>query len=229
VLVVDDEPQLVRFLTAALRSHDYRVISAVSAQEAERLAISYQPDAILLDLGLPDKDGLEVVAALRAWGEIPIIVVSARGKEDDKVQALEAGANDYLTKPFGTRELLARIRVALRNRPSAAAPPSPVVTFGAIRVDLDQRRVTFKGEKVHLTPHEFKLLATLIRHSGKVLTHNQLLKEVWGVTNLHQTHYLRVYMNQLRHKLEEDPTRPRHFITEVGIGYRLEEGEPPAS
>ena len=222
VLVIDDEPQLLRFLSAALKSHGYRVLTAATAEEGERLAMSHRPETILLDLGLPDRDGLEVVGNLRAWCETPIIVISARGKEDDKVSALEAGANDYLTKPFGTRELIARIRVALRNRVQTPIA-SPILEIGEIRVDLEERIVTRKGEKIHLTPNEFKLLTALLRHPGKVLTHNQLLKEVWGIANIQQTHYLRVYMNQLRHKLEEDPARPRYFQTELGVGYRLVE------
>jgi two-component system KDP operon response regulator KdpE len=222
ILVIDDEPQLLRFLSAALKSHAYRVLTAATAGEGERLILSHRPEAILLDLGLPDRDGLEVVANVRSWCDTPIIVISARGKEDDKVAALEAGANDYLTKPFGTRELIARIRVALRNRSQAFAT-DPIVEFGDIRMDLEGHIVTRKGEQVHLTPNEFKLLATLVRHAGKVLTHNQLLKEVWGSTNLQQTHYLRVYMNQLRHKLEDDPARPRYLQTELGVGYRLTE------
>lgn len=222
VLVIDDEPQILRFLQAALKSHGYPVIAAASAAEGERLALSHRPAAILLDLGLPDKDGLDVVAAVRGWSDIPIIVVSARGKEDDKVAALEAGANDYLTKPFGTRELIARLRVALRLRAGEASPVTRFV-IGGICVDLETREVTRQGERVRLTPNEFKLLVALARHPGKVLTHSQLLKEVWGSGNLQQTHYLRVYMNQLRHKLEEDPARPRHFLTELGVGYRLGE------
>lgn len=222
ILVIDDEPQLLRFLSAALKSHDYRVMTAATAEEGERLILSHRPEAILLDLGLPDRDGLEVVTRVRDWCDIPIIVISARGKEDDKVAALESGANDYLTKPFGTRELIARIRVALRNRTQSPAV-SPIVEIGDIRVDLDEHAVTRKGERVHLTPNEFKLLAALVRHPGKVLTHNQLLKEVWGSANLQQTHYLRVYMNQLRHKLEEDPARPKHLQTELGVGYRFVE------
>lgn len=222
VLVVDDEPQLLRFLSAALKSHGYRVVTACTAEEGERLALSHRPEAILLDLGLPDRDGLEVVPRLRSWCETPIIVISARGQEDDKVEALEAGANDYLTKPFGTRELVARIRVALRTR-QPLSTGAPVLELGEIRVDLEDHTVTLKGEKVHLTPNEFKLLAALLRHPGKVLTHKQLLKEVWGSANLQQTHYLRVYMNQLRQKLEADPARPRHFQTELGVGYRLVE------
>lgn len=222
ILVIDDEPQLLRFLSAALKSHEYRVLTATTAGEGERLVLSHRPEAILLDLGLPDRDGLEVVARVRDWCDTPIIVISARGKEDDKVEALEAGANDYLTKPFGTRELIARIRVALRNR---IQPPSanPVVEIGDISVNLEERIVTRQGERIHLTPNEFKLLAALVRHSGKVLTHNQLLKEVWGGANLQQTHYLRVYMNQLRYKLEDDPARPRYLQTELGVGYRLVE------
>jgi len=224
VLVVDDEPQLLRFLHAALGSHGYRVLLAATGGEGERLALSHRPDAILLDLGLPDRDGLRVVESLRLWMETPIIVISARGQEDDKVQALDAGANDYLTKPFGTRELIARIRVALRARPGSSNP-EPVVTFGDIRVDLAGREVFRKGERVHLTPNEFKLLAVFLRNGGKVLTHPFLLKEVWGPGNATQSHYLRVYMNQLRHKLEEDPARPRHLQTELGIGYRFRDDE----
>jgi len=222
VLVIDDEPQLLRFLSAALKSHDYRVLTAATAAEGERLALGHRPDAILLDLGLPDRDGLDVVRSLRTWGEIPVIVISARGQEDDKVEALESGANDYLTKPFGTRELLARIKVALRNRtPEAVA--SPVLEAGDLRVDLEQHVVMRDGVQVHLTPNEYRLLVALLRHPGKVLTHGQLLKEVWGSGNVQQTHYLRVYMNQLRHKLEDDPSRPRHLLTELGVGYRLVE------
>lgn len=222
ILVVDDEPQLLRFLQAALKSHGYAVLTAASAEEGERLALSHRPAAILLDLGLPDRDGIDVVDALRAWSDTPIIVISARGKEDDKVAALEAGANDYLTKPFGTRELIARIRVALRLRMGLPAPAT-CFEVGDIRVDLEGHAVTRGGRKVALTPNEFKLLVALARHAGKVMTHNQLLKEVWGSANLQQVHYLRVYMNQLRHKLEEDPARPRHFQTELGVGYRLVE------
>lgn len=225
ILVVDDEPQLLRFLGPALTSHGYRVLTAATAAEGERLALSHRPDAVLLDLGLPDRDGLEVVAALRSWSDLPIIVVSARGKEDDKVAALEAGANDYLTKPFGTRELIARIRVALRNRPGTAPAPTRFA-FGGIALDLETRTVTRGGEPVHLTPNEFRLLLALARNAGKVLTHNQLLKEVWGPGSAQQHHYLRVYMNQLRHKLEEDPARPRHLQTELGVGYRLVEDRP---
>lgn len=220
VLIIEDEPQLLRFLSAALKSHGYRSMTASTAQEGESLSLSHRPDAILLDLGLPDKDGLEVVKTMREWFDTPIIVVSARGKEDDKVEALESGANDYLTKPFGTRELIARIRVALRGRQQGPSA-NLVCDIGELHVDVEAHLVTLKGEKVHLTPNEFKLLALLVRHIGKVLTHNQILKEVWGITNTQQTHYLRVYMNQLRQKLEADPSRPRYLHTELGVGYRL--------
>jgi len=220
ILVIDDEPQLQRFLTAALKSHGYRTLMAGTAEEGVRLAISHQPSAILLDLGLPDRDGLEVLTDMRGWSDTPIIVISARGKEDDKVEALESGANDYLTKPFGTRELIARIRVAIRNRilPQGSGP---VMESGGLRVDLEAHIVTLSGVRVHLTPNEYKLLVALMRHPGKVMTHNQLLKEVWGAASLQQVHSLRVCMNQLRHKLEADPAQPRYFLTELGVGYRL--------
>nr|WP_320133953.1 response regulator [uncultured Holophaga sp.] len=220
ILVVDDEPQLQRFLQAALKSHAYRVLSAGTAEEALRLAASHRPDAILLDLGLPDRDGLEVVTRLREWSEVPIIVISARGKEDDKVEGLEAGANDYLTKPFGTRELLARIRVALRNR-SQPECDKPLLQAGGLQVDLEAHQITLDGARVKLTPNEFKLLVALLRHPGKVLTHNQIMKEVWGAASSDRVHALRVCMNQLRYKIEPDPTRPRYLQTELGIGYRL--------
>jgi len=220
ILVIDDEPQLQRFLAAALKSHGFRTLMASTAAEGERLALSHQPDAILLDLGLPDRDGLQVVVALRSWGTIPIIVISARGKEDDKVEALESGANDYLTKPFGTRELIARIRVALRNR-GALTATSSVLELGDLRVDLEAHLVTCGGDPIRLTPTEYKLLVALMRHPGKVLTHHQLIREVWGMARYQQVHTLRVYMNQLRHKLEADPSRPKYFQTELGVGYRL--------
>lgn len=222
VLVIDDEPQLLRFLTAALKSNGYAVITAGRADEGEHLALSHRPAVILLDLGLPDRDGLEVVQSLRTWCEIPIIVISARGKEDDKVAGLEAGANDYLTKPFGTRELMARIRVALRMR--AGAPIAETVfEVGEIRVDVERRSVTKRGESIKLTPVGFKLLVALIRHRGKVLTHNQLCREVWGQGSGQHTPTLRVHMNQLRQKLEDHPAIPRYLQTELGVGYRFSE------
>ena len=222
VLLVEDEPQMRRFLRAALTSHDYRLIEAGTAKEGIAHASARNPDIILLDLGLPDRDGLDVTRDLREWSTTPIIVLSARGREQDKVAALDLGADDYLTKPFGVDELLARIRVALRHasRP-AGAPTEPVFEAGDVRVDLAGRQVMRAGTPVHLTPTEYKLLSLLIRHAGKVLTHRQLLKEVWGVNYADQSHYVRVYMAQLRQKLEADPARPRLILTEPGVGYRL--------
>jgi two-component system KDP operon response regulator KdpE len=219
---VEDEPQLRRYLRVTLVPHGYRVLEAVNAQEGETLAASHHPDLILLDLGLPDLDGLVLCRRLREWFMAPIIVVSARGMEKDKIQALDEGADDYLTKPFGTGELLARIRVALRHRTHGeTAQETPIFELGNWQVDQARREVTVGGQTVHLTPNEYKLLTTLVKHAGKVLTHHQLLKEVWGGVQGAQPHYLRVYMAQLRHKLEADPTRPKHLLTEPGVGYRL--------
>jgi two-component system, OmpR family, KDP operon response regulator KdpE len=222
VLLVEDEPQMRRFLRATLQSHGYRLVEAQTAAEGIAHATAYNPDLVLLDLGLPDGDGLDVTRRMREWTATPIIVLSARGQESDKIQALDAGADDYLTKPFGGGELLARMRVALRH---AARPPgddpAPIVSFGDIRVDLVRRQVFRGDDEVHLTPNEYKLLTTLAKNAGKVITHRQLLKEVWGPNATNQTHYLRVYMAQLRHKLESDPARPKHFTTEPGVGYRL--------
>ncbi|WLT31905.1 response regulator [Geothrix sp. PMB-07] len=220
ILLVEDEPQMRRFLRVSLEGSGYRYLEAASGQEGLSLATQHRPDAILLDLGLPDMDGLEVVARLREWCATPVIVISARGQESDKVDALDAGADDYLTKPFGTRELLARIRVALRHGgPEATA--EPVFTLGRWRVDLAKRQVLVDGQEVHLTPLEYSLFTTLIRHAGKVVTQRQLLKEVWGGAVGAQPLYLRVYMTQLRHKLEEEPSKPRYLKTEPGVGYRL--------
>jgi two-component system KDP operon response regulator KdpE len=222
VLVIEDEPPMRRFLRAMLRANGYQVVEAETAREGLVQAAGRNPEVILLDLGLPDADGVEVARQLRRSTRAPIIVISARGKEQDKVAALDNGADDYLTKPFGAPELLARIRVALRR---AAAPddgvPLPVFVSGELRVDLGRREVLRGGEAVHLTPTEYKLLAALIRKAGKVVTHRQLLHDVWGANYEDQTHYLRVYMGQLRHKLERDPTRPRLLTTEAGVGYRL--------
>jgi two-component system KDP operon response regulator KdpE len=223
VLVVEDEPQMRRFLCAALESHAYRPIEAATAREGIAQATGRNPDAILLDLGLPDGDGIEWTRRLREWSTTPIIVISARGQERDKVAALDAGADDYLTKPFGVGELLARLRVALRHAVQRATGTSdPVFTVGGLRVDLDRRRVSVDQREVHLTPTEYKLLATLVGQAGKVLTHRQLLKDAWGPNAVGQTHYLRVYMKQLRHKLEADPARPQYLLTEAGVGYRLQ-------
>jgi two-component system KDP operon response regulator KdpE len=211
-----------RFLRTALDANDYRLVEAETAKEGLAQAAARNPDVILLDLGLPDRDGLEVARELRGWSATPIIVLSARGREEDKVRALDLGADDYLTKPFGVEELLARIRVALRH---AALPPGagpgPVFEAGDLRVDLAARRVSRAGQEVHLTPTEYKLLTTLVRYAGKVLTHRQLLKDVWGSNYVNQSHYVRVYMGQLRQKIEADPARPRLLLTEPGVGYRL--------
>jgi two-component system KDP operon response regulator KdpE len=222
VLLIEDEPQMRRFLRTALDANDYRLVEAETAKDGLAQAAARNPDVILLDLGLPDRDGLEVARELRGWSTTPIIVLSARGREEDKVRALDLGADDYLTKPFGVDELLARIRVALRH---AALPPGagpgPVFEAGDLQVDLAARRVSRAGQEIHLTPTEYKLLTTLVRHAGKVLTHRQLLKEVWGSNYLNQSHYVRVYLGQLRQKIEADPARPRLLLTEPGVGYRL--------
>lgn len=224
VLVIEDEPQMRRFLRGALRAHQYQVVEAASAREGMAQAAGRNPDVVLLDLGLPDLDGLQVTEKIRRSSRTPIIVISARGQEHDKVTALDLGADDYLTKPFAVPELLARIRVALRH---SALPPGSsadsIFRAGELRVDLIRRQVFLGDEEAHLTPTEYKLLATLIRHAGRVVTHRQLLQEVWGANYGDQTHYLRVYMAQLRHKLEPDPTRPRLLTTEPGVGYRLRE------
>ena len=224
VLLVEDEPQMRRFLRALLQGSGYRLLEAVCGEEAVTLAAQHNPDIILLDLGLPDLDGIEVTRRIRGWAHLPVIVLSARGKEGDKIAALDAGADDYLTKPFGAGELLARMRVALRHATrSAEQPETSVFTFGDVEVDLAKRRVLRAGQEVHLTPIEYRLLTELCRHAGKVLTHRQLLRDVWGPNASGQNHYLRVYMAQLRHKLEPDPARPRLLLTEPGVGYRLKE------
>jgi len=220
ILLIEDEPQMRRFLRVALEGSGYRYLEAATGQEGLALAVQHRPDAILLDLGLPDMDGLDLMARLREWSRTPVIVISARGQETDKVSALDAGADDYLTKPFGTRELLARIRVALRHADPEAAE-DPVFVLGRWRVDLAKRQVLVEGREVHLTPLEYSLFTTLIRHAGRVVTHRQLLKEVWGGAAGAQPLYLRVYMTQLRHKLEEEPSRPKYLQTEPGVGYRL--------
>jgi len=212
-----------RFLRAALEGHGYRLIESTTARDGLAQAAGRNPDAILLDLGLPDEDGIEVTRRIREWGTTPIVVISARGREQDKIAALDAGADDYLTKPFGVGELLARLRVALRHATrSADGQATPVFTVGDLTVDLVARRVRLGDIEVHLTPTEYKLLTTLVRYAGRVVTHRQLLKEVWGPNAIEHTHYLRVYMTHLRHKVEHDATRPRYLLTEPGVGYRLQ-------
>jgi two-component system, OmpR family, KDP operon response regulator KdpE len=226
VLVIEDEPQMQKFLCASLTAEGYRTLEATTGKEGLDLARTHNPDLVLLDLGLPDMDGMDVTKALRGWSAKPIVVISARGQEEDKVRALDLGADDYLTKPFGTGELLARIRVAIRHASRAKEESNePVLKIGELEIDLDRRRVMANGHDVHLTPNEYKLFAYLMKHAGKVLTHRQLLKEVWGAAYASQTHYLRVYMVQLRHKLEADPARPRYLVTEPGVGYRLKTDE----
>ncbi|CAN5610327.1 response regulator [soil metagenome] len=220
ILVIDDEAPIRRFLRASLDPKDFTLIEAATGQEGVRMAATKNPDVILLDLGLPDMDGIEVARALREWSEVPIIVLSARGREADKVEALDVGADDYLTKPFGIGELLARVRVALRHAGKREVP-EPVVEAGSLRIDLAARQVFRDGEEVRLTPNEYKLLAVLARHAGRVVLHKQLLREVWGEAYLEESHYLRVFMGQLRHKLEADPAQPRYLTTEPGVGYRL--------
>jgi two-component system, OmpR family, KDP operon response regulator KdpE len=220
VLVVDDEAAVRRFLRATLPHQGYRLVECETGEKALVEASTRGPDLILLDLGLPDLDGVEVTRRLREWTATPVIVLSARGQENDKIEALDAGADDYLTKPFGMGELLARMRVALRRR-HMEGEEEPVFAVGDLKVDLGTRRVFARGSEVHLTRTEYRLLALLVRHAGKVVTHRQLLKEVWGPGSADQTHYLRVYMGALRHKIEQEPARPRYLTTEIGVGYRL--------
>jgi len=221
VLLIEDEIPMRRFLRAALDAHEYQLIEAGTARDGLAQAASRNPDLILLDLGLPDGDGIEVTRRLREWTRRPIIVLSARGQDADKIAALDAGADDYLTKPFSVGELLARMRVALRHA-ALGAVEEPVFEAGELRIDRAHRVVTVRGEEIHLTPTEYRLLLVLAGHAGKVLTHRHLLKEVWGVGRTGQAHYLRVYMAQLRGKIEQDPARPVYLKTEPGVGYRLQ-------
>jgi len=221
LLLIEDDLQMRRFLRASLHAQGFRLVEAETGEEGIVLAQRQTPDVILLDLGLPDVDGIKVTERLRGWTRIPIIVISARGREADKVEALDAGADDYLTKPFGVSELLARIRVALRHKEGLPSGEQPILEVGGLRVDLDRHLVTREDREIRLTPIEYKLLTLLARHPGKVLTHRQILKEVWGPTATEQTHYLRVYMAQLRRKIEKDPARPHLLVTEPGVGYRL--------
>jgi two-component system KDP operon response regulator KdpE len=220
ILVVDDEPQIRRFLRTSLSAHGYQVIEAAGGKDAIVLATTERPDVMLLDLGLPDMDGLEVVRHIREWSNVPIIVLSVRGQESDKITALDGGADDYVTKPFGMGELLARLRAALRHRLQAEAA-EPVFRSGGLMVDLARRVVTVDGREVKLTPRAYELLRVLVIHAGKVITHQQLLRQVWGPASVNETHYLRVYIAQLRQKIEPDPAQPCHILTEPGVGYRL--------
>jgi two-component system KDP operon response regulator KdpE len=226
VLVVEDEPQMRRFIRATLTSHGYRLLEAGTAAEALTLATTHNPELVLLDLGLPDGDGIEITRRIREWSTMPIIVISARGREDDKVTTLDAGADDYLTKPFGVNELLARMRVALRHAQTpTSANSTQVMTFGDLKIDLARREVLVGTNQVHLTPIEYKLLVFLAHHAGKVVTHQQILKEVWGPVYANQAHYVRVHMAELRKKIESNPARPKLLVTEPGVGYRLRDRE----
>ena len=220
ILVVEDEPEIRQFLRSSLRAEGYRVVESPNGRRGELDAGMHKPDLAIVDLGLPDFDGIEVVKRIREWSPMPIIVLSARIQERSKIDALDTGADDYITKPFGVGELLARVRVALRNsvRPATG---QPVLAFGSTSIDLEKRRASKDGQDVHLTAIEFRLLACLAKHFGMVVTHRQLLQEVWGPNHVEDTHYLRVYMKQLREKLEPDPVRPKYLLTETGLGYRL--------
>lgn len=221
LLLIEDELAIRRFLRTSLSNEGYRLVEAESGQQAIRLAKQQPPDLVLLDLGLPDMDGQEVLRQLREWLTAPVVILSARDQEQEKVQALDNGADDYLTKPFSTGELLARIRVALRHASHVAGPADAVFAAGDLSIDLSARRVFLAEREVHLTPIEYKLLTTLVRHSGKVLTHRFLLQEVWGPHQVQETHYLRVFMAGLRRKIEADPAQPRYLLTEQGVGYRF--------
>ena len=221
ILIVDDEPQLLRALDINLRIRGYDVEQARTGEEALRLVASAHPDAIVLDLGLPGLDGLDVVRGVRGWSDVPIVILSVRDGESDKVAALDAGADDYVTKPFGMDELLARLRAALRR--GAPAEEAAVVVAGDLVIDLGARRVRRAGEDVRLTPTQWHLVAALVRNRGRLVSQTQLLSEVWGPTYVDSTNYLRVFIAQIRRKLEADPSRPRHFVTEPGMGYRFEE------
>jgi len=225
VLIVDDEIGIRRFLRVTLAARGYRVAEAAGANEALDALAALHPDVVILDLGLPDRDGLEVLSELREWSPVPVVVLSAREREEEKVRALDHGADDYLTKPFGTEELVARIRVALRHAEARATDEDAVFRAHGLTVDLARRRVAVEGNEVHLTPIEYKLLAALVLNAGRVMTHRQLLQRVWGPEYGDENHYVRVYMAQLRRKIEGDSARPRLIHTEPGVGYRLIEGE----
>jgi two-component system, OmpR family, KDP operon response regulator KdpE len=222
VVLIEDEPQIRRFLRVALVGQGYRLFEAATGEAGLVEAATRQPDIVILDLGLPDVDGLEVIRRLREWTAIPIIILSAREQERDKIAALDAGADDYVSKPFGVGELLARMRVALRHAAQGPSDPGEsTFSIGDLQVDLVRRQILVAGTPVHLTPIEYRLLTTLIRHAGKILTHQHLLREVWGPNQTDQAQYLRVYIAQLRRKLERNPAQPRYVLTEPGVGYRL--------
>ncbi|AEI79820.1 transcriptional regulator OmpR family [Cupriavidus necator N-1] len=221
VLLVEDEPHIRRFVRSTLESEGCMVHEAESLKRGLIEAGTRQPDLVILDLGLPDGDGVQLISEIRTWTDVPVLVLSARSGEADKIGALDAGADDYLTKPFGVGELVARLRVLLRRHARANAQGSHQILFGDVQIDLASRVVTRSGQAVHLTPIEYRLLAVLIAHRGKVMTHRELLREVWGPSQAESSQYLRVYMGHLRHKLEADPARPAYLLTEIGLGYRF--------
>lgn len=222
VIVIEDEPQIRRVLRLTLEANGFRCFEAESARRGLLDATAIRPDLLLVDLGLPDRDGIEVIRNVREWSAVPIIVLSARSQEAAKIAALDAGADDYVTKPFTVGELLARLRVALRHAAARGRPEAGrVFAIGALRVDLFRRQVFVNGQEVHLTPIEFRLLTVLIQNAGQVVTYNHLLRDVWGPGKLDQSHYVRTYIGDLRRKLEADPARPAYLLTEVGVGYRL--------
>jgi two-component system, OmpR family, KDP operon response regulator KdpE len=220
ILIIEDEPEIRRFLRSSLGSEGYKVVESVTARRGSIDAATHKPDLAIVDLGLPDFDGVEVIRRIREWSPMPILVLSARVQERAKIDALDAGANDYVTKPFGVGELLARVRAALRHAVRVVSGKNVLALQDAI-IDLEARKATRGGKEIHLTPIEFRIIACLAQHLGMVVTHRQLLSEVWGPTHVTDTHYLRIYLKQLRDKLEIDPVRPRHFVTETGVGYRL--------
>jgi two-component system KDP operon response regulator KdpE len=222
ILIVDDEPQIRRFLRASLQAHDYEVIEADTGKEGIRQATLQKPELVILDLGLPDTDGLDVITGLREWSKVPIIVLSVRSDEADKIDALDRGANDYVTKPFSMGELLARMRASLRQKAEDAGDAGSIVTAGELVIDLAKRLVTVGGKQIRLSRKEYDLMRILASHPGKVITHQQLLQEVWGQGYVEETQYLRVYMGQLRQKLEQDPAAPKYLLTEPGVGYRFQ-------
>ncbi|MBZ4687871.1 MAG: two-component system, OmpR family, operon response regulator KdpE [Clostridia bacterium] len=219
VLVIDDESQIRKMLKVALKAHGYEIEEASLGQEGLEKAAVFHPDLIILDLGLPDVDGFQVINRLREWSQVPVIILSVKEQEEDKIKALDAGADDYVTKPFSMGELLARVRVALRH--AAKTEDEPVLTIGELTIDLAHRLVTVGGQPIKLTPTEYDILKNLALHAGRVLTHQQLLRSIWGKEYQEENHYLRVYIGQLRRKIEPDPTQPTYIITEPGVGYRL--------
>ncbi len=222
VLLIEDEKQIRRFVRAALEDEGCQVIEAETMAQGLIEAGSRKPDLLVLDLGLPDGNGVDLIRDLRGWSDVPILILSARSQENDKIDALDAGADDYLTKPFAVGELRARVRALLRRSYRNGDAATPVVEFGDVAVDLSRRLVSRGGETVHLTPLEYRLLATLLGHPGRVLTQRNLLREIWGPSYVESSHYLRVYVGHLRQKLEDDPTQPKHFLTETGVGYRFQ-------